>query len=61
ARQRFTAGNLRLDKIKQLIGVDTLLPGTAQDGDRRTLLNKVKTGMRLMNGELPENTVKSVN
>ena len=61
ARQRFTAGNLRLDKIKQLIGVDTLLPGTAQDGDRRTLLNKVKTGMRLMNGELTENTVKSVN
>jgi len=62
ARQRFTAGNLRLNnKIKQIISVDALLPGTAQDGEPRTLLNKVKTGVRMMNGELPENTVKSVN
>jgi hypothetical protein len=61
ARQRLTADNLKLDKIKQIISVDALLPGTAQDGDRRTLLNKVKAGLRLMNGEPPENTVKSVN
>lgn len=61
ARQRLTAGDLKLDKMKQIISVDTLLPGTVQDGDRSALLNKVKAGVRLMNGELPENTVKSVN
>jgi hypothetical protein len=62
ARQKFSGEDIGFNnKIRQIVNVDALVPSPSMNGDGKALLNTVKTGVRLMNGELPVESDKSVN